>query len=188
LGTLRQNDSHKFTDTRQAKPFYKTTDFLNQLVKPQGFIYKDVTQPFVVSDWIKTRGIKAIYIKRNIADVAYSMLAKRWEYPAKLFPEVQNKQVALIKGLVSAQTALNSIPAIQLDFEQIIFDERPLRETLPSLCNETDFQYINYIDEQFEKARDQILNRRKSESYKKIGEIADNLEAAENQEFLGQLL
>ena len=46
-------------------------EFLDLVAVPDGFVYKDVVQPFVISDWLTRKGFRLIRIKRDIAEVAY---------------------------------------------------------------------------------------------------------------------
>src|SRR5579872_349959 len=109
--------SRKFILEKEDRSlFRKITEFLEQVVAPNGFAYKDVVQPFVVSQWIKNNLPPTLKIKRNIADVAYSMLRNRWQYPMRLFPTIQPVELAVIRGLVLAQEELDSIPGEEVDF------------------------------------------------------------------------
>ena len=78
----RIDECAKFT-TEELDPdlFAQITDFLSEIAVPEGFIYKDVVQPFVVSAWPGLQGLRAIRIERDIAEVAFSMLHQGWYYP-----------------------------------------------------------------------------------------------------------
>jgi hypothetical protein len=78
----RVDECAKFT-TSELNPdlFAQITDFLSEVTVPEGFIYKDVVQPFVVSAWPGLGRLRAIRIERDIAEVAFSMLHQGWYYP-----------------------------------------------------------------------------------------------------------
>jgi len=63
-------------------------------------------QPFLMAEWMKTSGFRALRIKRNVADVAYSMLTREWHYPSRLFPRTKELELAMVRGLVLADRAL----------------------------------------------------------------------------------
>jgi hypothetical protein len=137
-------------------------------VLPVGYAYKDVVQPFVVAEWLKRNPLKTIRIKRNVADVAYSMLQRRWHYPRQLFPEMKKLELALVRGLVMADKALDSIQAEQLDFEELIADEEPLLRTLLKFYEDLPITRLQYIDDKFAEKRSHILKRKKSRKYQEL--------------------
>ncbi len=120
------NDTGRKFVQHSSEPrlFYAAADFLDQLVMPTGYAYKDVVQPFVMAEWLKRHDIRRIRIRRCIADVAFSMLDRNWHYPAKLFPQTMGLELALVQGLILAERALDSISAEQIDFDELILDER----------------------------------------------------------------
>src|SRR5919198_1173392 len=89
----RIDEGVKFT-TRHDDPelFQKLTDFLSEVVVPNGFAYKDVVHPFVVSEWHGLKDFGVLKIQRDVCDVAFSMLESHWYYPrhaARLYGDLE---------------------------------------------------------------------------------------------------
>jgi hypothetical protein len=167
-----ENGSVKFTvEAQERARFKKITEFLNQVVVSHGFAYKDVVQPFVVSQWIKKNRPPTLKVKRNIADVAYSMLSKNnnWHYPGRLFPKTEPVELAVIQGLLRAQEALDSIPGVEVDFDRLIEDEGSLYSALTSLYGDAvRIKDPEYIDHKFRARRDEVMGRRSTQEYAAI--------------------
>jgi hypothetical protein len=164
--------SRKFI-TRSSEPglFHAAEQFLNEVASPFGYGYKDVVQPFVVAEWLKQTRTRAIRIRRNLADVAYSMLAQNWHYPARLFPKTRDRRFALVQGLVKADQALDSVPAEQIDFDELTVDERPLNRALQTLYGKRKAKRIEFIDDEFNEIRSQVLDRRRTREYKRLADL-----------------
>jgi hypothetical protein len=162
--------SIKFTtESSERALFRKITAFLDQVVVSHGFAYKDVIQPFIVSEWLKKNRVPVLKLKRNLADVAYSMLEHKWHYPARLFPRTEPVELAVVKGLLKAQEALDSIPGVEVDFDQLISDEEVLRSALASLYGkDVRIKSPKYIDREFRDRRSEIIERRSSPQYAAI--------------------
>jgi hypothetical protein len=74
--------SHKFLiRERDPATFSDVTALLDQAVNPEGFIYKDVVNPFVVAEWAGLRNLRVLKIRRDLADVAFAMQRQGWHYP-----------------------------------------------------------------------------------------------------------
>ena len=159
---------NKFTTEAQRDLFQKVFDFLDQIVRPHGFAYKDVTQPFVVAAWIKENQPPTIKLKRNIADVAYSMLQNHWHYPKRLFQNTGSIEIGVIQGLLQAQRAIDSIPAPELDFDGLIYDESLLQSILVGLYGNIVIKEVRYLDDGFRRKREEIMKRRSSAQYQRI--------------------
>lgn len=165
------NDSMsvKFTtETTERALFTKIYEFVDQIVVPHGFAYKDVIQPFVVGKWLKQNRPPTIKMKRNLADVAYSMLEHQWHYPRRLYPKVEPVELAVVRGLLRAQEELDSIPGAEVDFDQLIEDEAVLYSALTSLYGGSLLEETRYIDPKFRGQRDKIIERRSSARYAQI--------------------
>lgn len=161
----------KFTvEEQEPAVFKKISEFLDQVVASHGFAYKDVVQPFVVSQWLKKNLPPTLKVKRNIADVAYSMIIKnKWHYPKRLFPNIEPVELAVIRGLLQAQEALDSIPGEEVDFDRLIEDEGSLRSALTSLYGDSvRIKDPKYIDHKFRARRDEVIGRRRTEEYAAI--------------------
>lgn len=145
--------------------------FLNHTVVPTGHGYKDVVQPFLMAEWMKTSGFRALRIKRNVADVAYSMLTREWLYPSRLFPRTKDLELAMVRGLVLADRALDTIPAQHVDFDELIHDEAPIDAAVRKLYGaRAMMRRLTYIDDRFKRDRARILQRRRTARYQAIAD------------------
>lgn len=145
--------------------FRAVSEFLDPMVFRFGYAYKDVVQPFVVADWLKNHPMPVLRIKRNIADVAYSMLSRNWRYPGRLKPREKDRVLALVQGLTWADRALNTINAEVIHFDDLILSEEPLNAAMKKLYPRCCFEGITFIDHAFKKNRRQILQRRNTAEY-----------------------
>jgi hypothetical protein len=170
ISELSEDGSRKFIVEEQERAlFNKISEFLDQVVVSHGFAYKDVVQPFVMSQWIKKKLPPTLKIKRNVADVAYSMIIKnKWHYPKRLFPKTEPVELAVIKGLLRAQEALDSIPGEEVDFDRLIADEGSLYSALTSLYGGVLIKEPKYIDYKFRARRDEVMGRRRTQEYASI--------------------
>jgi hypothetical protein len=161
-------------EKRERTLFRKVTEFLDQVVATHGFAYKDVVQPFIVGNWIKKNLPPTLKVKRSIADVAYSMLEKKWHYPKRLCAKAEPVELAVIQGLLLAQEALDSIPGTEVDFDRLISDEKSLHAALTSLYGDcVHIKYPRYIDRRFRVRRDEVLRRRRTQEYAAIVDYVD---------------
>jgi hypothetical protein len=145
--------------------------FLNHTVAPTGHGYKDVVQPFLLAEWMETSGFRALRIKRNVADVAYSMLTREWHYPSRLFPRTKDLDLAMVRGLVLADRALDSIPAQHVDFDELIHDEASIDAAVRTLYGARVMRKrVSYIDDRFKRVRARILRRRRTARYQAIAD------------------
>ena len=154
--------------------FQVAIDFLDQATVPAGFAYKDVIQPFVVSEWLRSSQFRALRIKRNLTDVAFSMLNQGWHYPRFASRSEGDLQEMLIEGIIRADMALDSVPGEQVDYDDLIVDESVLRNALVKLYPNDAIQEFKYADS-FRATADTILQRRSSDQYKMLGEKVEKL-------------
>ena len=146
----------------------KTKDFLNQTVQRLGFAYKDVTQPFIIAEWLTENQYPVIRIKRSVVDVAYAMIRNNWLYPSRNYPDIRPLEYSMIVSLMEADKALDSISAQVLHFDELIVSEIPLRNALKKIYGNDAPKHISYLDENFREKRDAILARRKTREYQKL--------------------
>jgi hypothetical protein len=165
-----QNDfGRKFTlKPNQPRAFNRMIQFLDQIIQPSGFMYKDVVQPFVTAHWLSEHRFPTLTVKRPLADVVYSMTARQWNYPAKIISDVQDKRLSLAIGLAQATEALNSVLAQTIHFDDFIWSEEIVAGALHALYPKRTIGCVRYIDSEFKRHRDEILARRKSRRYKAI--------------------
>lgn len=143
------SEADKFTPSSQAQRFARLTEFLDNAIKPDGCIYKDVVQPFVVSQWLRKSDLAVLHIRRPVAEVAWAMLKRRWLYPANAAPQDRSETHRLIAGLTKAAQALETVDAEHVDFDDLISDEESLKSALQRLYPEVEIPAINYIDREF---------------------------------------
>lgn len=147
----RVDECAKFT-TEDAEPalFRQVTEFLDQVAHRDGFIYKDVIQPFVVAAWVGLSDFRVLRLKRPLTDIAYSMLHRGWYYPAaaalsdpiRVSASYRQRQqssavrwpfrkdreqvrlerlvVSLVDGLVRADRCLDQIDATVVHYDDIV--------------------------------------------------------------------
>jgi hypothetical protein len=130
-----RDDCAKFTThARDPALFAQVTAFLDATASRQGFAYKDVVQPFAVAGWSGLCDFRVLYVHRDPAEVAYSMLRRRWYYPAAAVDPVQGPRrrgrrratdgltisEAVVRGLVLAERALEQVPAARIEFDQLL--------------------------------------------------------------------
>ncbi|HWE63019.1 MAG TPA: hypothetical protein VHB98_15000, partial [Chloroflexota bacterium] len=192
----------KFT-TREHDPdlFCRLTAFVSQVTVAEGFAYKDVIQPFVVSAWPGLRSFGALRIRHNLADVAFSMLAQKWYYPEAAVgpigpgvPPIQppgsaivsytptpssldELEVRVIRGIVLADRALACVDAVTVDYDDLIWNEETLRAALSTLYPGADVSQVRYIDEGFCYRREALLQRRTVPRYRALQQMIATIEA-----------
>lgn len=149
--------------------FQSVLDFLDQVTVTEGFAYKDVVQPFVISEWPGLSRFRVLRIKRNLSDVAFSMLARGWHYPKSASCGEGNLEELVIKGIIRADKALDSLPAEQVDFDDLIIDESALRNALSNLYPGVAIQDFKYTAS-FQATANAVLQRRSTDSYKQLSE------------------
>ena len=181
------NNQKKNCDTEFSRKesnihiFNACSNFLHDVVKTKGYCYKDVIQPFIISDYLNQLSINTIYIRRYVSDVVLAMEGRNWTYPINASNVTQSRTNLqhMVDGLVRAQTKLEGINnKLTLNYDDIIFDEAPLKQALHHLYPQIDLSYISYIDSDFIAYREAVLQRRDTEEYKEISKyIADSYSA-----------
>lgn len=154
--------------------FQSVLDFLDQVTVTEGFAYKDVVQPFVISEWPGLSRFRVLRIKRNLSDVAFSMLARGWHYPKSASSGEGNLEELVIKGIIRADMTLDSLPAEQVDFDDLIADERALRSALSKLYPGIAIQDFKYTAS-FRTTTNAVLARRSTDSYRQLSEKVERL-------------
>jgi len=151
-------------DDRRA--FAALGQFLSHVVQPRGFAYKDVAQPFVAARWLIQSDLPILRIRRPLADIAWSMLAQGWLYPAR----GRKGNVALIQGLAEAERALAALPGEVVDYDDLIASETALETVLVNLYSDRKIGPVRYLDDGFAKRRDAVLRRREEPRYRELEE------------------
>jgi hypothetical protein len=168
----------KFTvEENDPALFQKMRDFLSQAAAARGFAYKDVIQPFVVSEWLRSTEFRVLSIKRNLTDVIYSMLAQKWFYPKSAARGEGDEMDLLIEGIIRADRALDATAAERVDYDDLVADESALRNALAKLYPEAAMRGFQF-NSSFHKTRDSVLQRRTTDQYKMLNEKIQKAMAA----------
>jgi hypothetical protein len=161
---------------REKNPalFQSVIDFLDQVTAATGFAYKDVVQPFVISEWSGLSRFRVLRIKRNLDDVVFSMLAQGWHYPKSASSGEGDLEKLLIEGIIRADMALDSVSGEHVDFDDLIVDESALRNALSRLYPSVALQEFKYT-ESFHTTADAVIKRRSTDPYKILSEKVEKL-------------
>ena len=154
------NQEDKFTRPEQALRFAQLSEFLDDVINPYDCVYKDVVQPFVVSQWLRKSDLAVLHIRRPVAEVAWAMLKRGWLYPGNAEPRDLPEKRRLISGLAKAARVLEKINAEHLDFDQLISSEAGLKAALQRLYPELQIPSINYIDRNFRERSATVKSKR----------------------------
>jgi hypothetical protein len=193
---MRYDECAKYTtDEHDPILFAQLLDLLDQVTVPEGFIYKDVIQPFVLTQWRGLRNFRVLKIQRDVAAVASSMLYRDWFYPnsAAAAPRAMPHLLAfvrrniahkygrhihaqyrryyestLLEGLMRAERALHSIPGTVIANDDVVHDENVLRNALASLYPDVALAPFRYIDAAFIAYRTALLKQRETARYKNL--------------------
>lgn len=164
----------RFTDPeRDPERFDRLVAFLDQATAREGFLYKDVVQPFVVSRWLPASGLAALRIERPLADVAFAMSERGWLYPRSAADRDGDPERELVAGLLRAERALAEIPGPVVRFDELIHDEEPLAAALRTLYG--DMPMPLYLDDGFRAVRDEVLRRRETDRWKQLAQMAEEM-------------
>lgn len=162
-------ESRKFIDQRlEPERFRDLLDFLQDATSAEGFVYKDVVQPFAISSWLPDSGLKIIRIVRCLPDVAYAMIDKKWFYPGNAASVESDPEGAVIEGLVRARRALDQVPATIVDFDDLTVNEAALWEAVQRLYPDAEIAWQSYLDRTFQDVLSETLRRRHTQSYRRI--------------------
>jgi hypothetical protein len=82
----------------------------------------------------------------------------------------------LVTGLLGARRALAAVPGQRVLYDELIHDEAPLWEALRSLYG-GDVQRPSYLDDGFERVREEVLRRRRTERYRRLAALCDEIGA-----------
>ncbi len=166
----------KFTLRERAPEFFDDLGrFLDRTVAQKGYGYKDVVHPFVCSAWLADGRYPVIKLRRDPAEVAMSMLARSWHYPATVASPGRDLDVAVIEGLLRAWRAIDAVPGVTLDYDAVIADEDALLTALAELYPAAAPRRVRFIDSAFGAYRDRQLARRETGEYLRLSAIVDRV-------------
>jgi hypothetical protein len=173
----RFDEGLKFTRAETSpRDFARVTAFLDQIVQPEDFIYKDVVQPFVASAWLAGRSDLAVLkILPDPVHVASAIVAKGWSYPMFASDGQGGKLRQIVQGLLRAEAAILAAPGETVRFTDLVGDSSPLRDVLQRLYPEAAVPEIPYLTPEFLANREAVQQRRADPAYAMIGKLVESL-------------
>ncbi len=149
--------------------FASLTTYLDRTALRQGFAYKDVLQPFVLGGWEGLGDFNVLKVRRNVAEVAYTMLKRQWLYPARAASVFDAHPWALVEGLVRAEAVLDALPGETVDYADAVVDHASLELALRRLYPDVPLARLGYIDRGFARTRRRLeADRRDSLVYRRL--------------------
>jgi hypothetical protein len=142
--------------------FAGMTTYLDGAALRQGFAYKDVVQPFVIGGWEGLGDFEVLKVRRNVAEVAYTMLKRQWLYPAHAASVFEAHPWALVEGLVRAEAVLDALPGETIEYSDAVLDHGPLELALRRLYPDAPLAPLRYIDRGFARTRRRLEAERRS--------------------------
>lgn len=142
--------------------FAHMTSFLDRAASRQGFAYKDVVQPFVIGGWEGLGDFKILKVRRNVAEVAYTMLKRQWLYPAQAASVFDEHPWALVEGLVRAEAVLDALPGETVEYADAVLDHSSLELALSRLYPDAPLTSPRYIGRSFACTRHRLETERRS--------------------------
>ena len=141
--------------------FADMSAYLDRTALRRGFAYKDVVQPFVVSGWEGLQDLQVLKIRRNVAEVAYTMLKRQWLYPARAASVFDNHPWALVEGLVRAEAVLEALPGETVEYADAVLAHEPLAAAVRRLYPDVPLTPLRYIDRGFVRMRRRLEAERR---------------------------
>jgi hypothetical protein len=168
----------RFT-VRESDPglFEQVGSLLERSIEPRGFAYKDVVQPFVVSEWLDPAEFCVLKVKRDVAEVAYAMLKRHWHYPGSAASVHDAPPWSLIEGLLRAETALDGLAGETVHYRDAVRSPEPLAGALQALYPEAAPSPVTYINRAFLRTRNRVERRRESRLFAELREMVDVVRA-----------
>ncbi len=173
----RIEEGLKFTRAETApRDFAKIAGFLDEIVQPEGFIYKDVVQPFAAAAWLAgRRDVAVLKILPDLVHAASAILARGWSYPMLASDGQGGRLRQIVHGLQQAEAAIVAVPGEAVRFTDLIGDASPLRAVLQRLYPEIEVPEIAYQTPEFLAHRELVQQRRADPAYAMIGKLVESL-------------
>jgi hypothetical protein len=141
--------------------FASMTTYLDSTALRQGFAYKDVVQPFVIGGWEGLGDFEVLKVRRNVAEVAYTMLKRKWLYPARAASIFDAHPWALVEGLVRAEAVFEALPGETVEYADAVLDHESLEDALRRLYPDAPLAPLRYIDRGFVRTRRRLEAERR---------------------------
>ena len=149
--------------------FESMTSYLDRAALRQGFAYKDVVQPFVIGGWEGLGDFKVLKVRRDVAEVAYTMLRRKWLYPARAASVFDDHPWTVVEGLVRAEAVLDALPGETVEYGDAVLDHDPLETALRRLYPDAAIAPPRYIDRGFARTRRRLeADRRDSLVFRRL--------------------
>jgi hypothetical protein len=142
--------------------FAGLTSYLDQKAVRQGFAYKDVVQPFVLGGWEGLGDFRVLKVRRDLAEVAYTMLKRQWLYPARAASVFDAHPWALVEGLVRAEAVLDALPGETVEYADAVLGHESLEAALRRLYPDMPVAQLGYIDRRFARTRRRLEAERRN--------------------------
>jgi hypothetical protein len=143
--------------------------YLDVVVRPHGWAYKDVIQPFVTAKWTRDAGLRTLAIRGSVAGSAVALIDREEWWPAEIVRH-RDRVVAMLKGLVLMQDAIESAShAVHVDVRELMADGDSLRQALARLYPEIEVPVLPYAAEPgFVAERARVFARFETPRYQQI--------------------
>jgi hypothetical protein len=173
--------------------FAGMTGYLDRAARRQGFAYKDVVQPFVIGGWEGLGDFEVLKVRRDLAEVAYTMLKRQWLYPARAASVFDGHPWALVEGLVRAEAVLDALPGETVDYADAVLAHDPLEHALSRLYPDARLAPVQYIDRRFGRIRRRLeAERRSSLVFRRleriVSEVRERLRSDDPREEIAEAL
>lgn len=173
--------------------FASLTSHLDRATLRQGCAYKDVVQPFVVGGWEGLSDFNVLKVRRNVADVAYTMLKRQWLYPARAASVFDAQPWSLVEGLLRADAVLDVLPGESVQYADAVLGHASLEDALRRLYPDVPVAPVRYIDRGFARRRWRLeIERRDSLVLRRLESIVsavrERLRYDETREELAEAL
>jgi len=173
--------------------FAGLTSYLDRSAVRHGFAYKDVVQPFVIGGWEGLGDFRVLKVRRDLAEVAYTMLKREWLYPAHAASVFDAHPWALVEGLVRAEAVLDALPGETVEYAHAVLGHEPLEAALRRLYPDAPFTPVGYIDRRFARTRGRLeAERRNSLVFRRlewiVSEVRERLRSDDPREEVAEAL
>jgi hypothetical protein len=173
--------------------FADVTSYLDRAARPQGFAYKDVVQPFVVGGWEGLADFEVLKVRRDLAEVAYTMLKRQWLYPARAASVFDAHPWALVEGLVRAEGVLDALPGEAVEYADAVLGHDALEHALRRLYPDARLAPVRYVDRHFARIRRRLeAERRNSLVFRRlewiVAEVRERLRSDDPREEIAEAL
>jgi hypothetical protein len=146
--------------------------YLDRTALRRGLAYKDVVQPFVLGGWDGLGDFRVLKVRRDVAEVAYTMLKRQWLYPARAARVFDAHPWTLVEGLVRAEAALDALPGETVEYADAVLGHDPLERALRRLYPDAPVAPPRYIDRGFVRTRRRLeAERRDSLVFRRLETI-----------------